>query len=137
MMNGPEFFMKHAGYSLLPKDRATGDPVIDAEALFQISIPLSTGQSLRLSSSWWVVTPEFVATSFKVKVETGFRQDLTKPEAIRIALKSGQPCILLALGKRTLEPRDLFVTYDPRSARLCSEGKFSNFDATQEKDWIS
>ena len=136
-MNGPEFFMKHAGYRLLPNERATGDPVIDAEVLFQISIPLNTGQSLRLSSSWWVVTPVFVATSFKVQNETGFRHDLTRPEAIRIALKSGQPCILLALGKRTLEPRDLFITYDPRSARLCSEGKFKSFDATQEKDWIS
>ena len=136
-MNGPEFFMKYAGDRLLPNERATGDPVIDAEVLFQISISLHTGQSLRLSSSWWVVTPVFVATSFKVQNETGFRQDLTRPEAIRIALKSGQPCILLALGKRTLEPRDLFVTYDPRSARLCSEGKFRSFDATQEKDWIS
>jgi len=136
-MNGPELFMKYAGDRLLPNERATGDPVIDAEVLFQISIPLHTGQSLRLSSSWWVVTPTFVATSFKVQNETGFRQDLTRPEAIRIALKSGQPCILLELGKRTLEPRDLFVTYDPRSARLCSEGKFKSFDATQEKDWIS
>jgi hypothetical protein len=136
-MNGPEFFMKYAGYKLLPKERATGDPVADAEALFQIAIPLSSGSFLRLSSSWWVVTPDWVATSFKVRAEAKFRLDLTRPDAIRMALKSGQPCMLLALGKRTLEPRDMFVTYDPRSTRLCSEGRYSTFDATQEKNWIS
>jgi hypothetical protein len=136
-MNGPEFFMKYAGYKLLPKPRATGDPVADAQALFQIAIPLRTGSTLRLSSSWWVVTPDWVATSFKVLAETGFRLDVNRPDAIKMALKSGQPCMLLALGKRTLEPRDMFVTYDPRSARLCSEGRYSSFDATQDKRWTS
>lgn len=136
-MNGAEFFMKYAGYKLLPKVKATGDPVNDADLLLRTSIPLSNGSSLRLSSSWWVVTPDWVATSFKVLTETRFRLDLKKTEAVRMALKSAQPCLMLALGKRTLEPRDLFVTYDPRSARLCSEGQYSTFDATQEKDWTS
>jgi hypothetical protein len=136
-MNGPEFFMKYAGYKLLPKAKATGDPVADAELLFRTSIPLSTGSTKRPSSSWWVVTPDWVATSFKVLSETGFRLDLKKADAIRMALKSAQPCLMLKLGKRTLEPRDLFVTYDPRAARLCSEGEHSTFDATQEKDWTS
>jgi hypothetical protein len=136
-MNGPEFFMKYAGYKLLPKDKVAGDPVDDAETLFQISLSLSTGQSLRISSSWWVITPDFLATSFKVQNDTGFRLDLTRQQAIRTALKSGQPCMLLALGKRTLKPRDMFVTYDPRATYLCDAGKSKIYDATQEKDWIS
>ena len=136
-MNGPEFFMKYAGYTLLPSERVSGDPVDDAKTLFQISLPQNQGSFLRLSSCWMVVTPDWVATSFKVMPETGFRLDLKRPEAIRLALKSGQPCMILALGKRTLEPRDMFVTYDPRATHMCSEGETKKYDATQEKDWTS
>lgn len=136
-MNGPEFFMQHAGYRLLPPDRKTDDPVNDAKLLFEISIPQNTGSTLRLSSCWMVVTPDWVATSFKVLPTTGFRTDLKRPDAIRMALKEGKPCLLLALGKRTLEPRDMFVTYDPRAARLCSEGSTKTYDATLEKEWTS
>ena len=45
--------------------------------------------------------------------------------------------MLLALGKRTMAARDLFVTYDPRAARLCSENAVKTFDATKEKTWAS
>lgn len=136
-MNGPEFFMMHAGYKLLPRERVTDDAVNDAQTLFEISLPQNQGSTLRLSSCWMVVTPEWVATSFKVMPETGFRTDMKRPEAIRLALKSGQPCMILALGKRTLVPRDMFVTYDPRVTRMCSEGSTKTYDATQEKDWTS
>jgi NAD(P)H-hydrate repair Nnr-like enzyme with NAD(P)H-hydrate dehydratase domain len=130
-MNGSEFFMMYAGYQLLPSERATGDCVADAEALFQMSLPLNTGKKLRLSSSWWVVTPEWVATSFKVLAGTGFKTDVSKSEAIVSALKADLPCLVLLLGKRTLAPKDLFVTYDPRAVRICSEGKHATVDYTQ------
>ena len=136
-MNGPEFFMQYAGYRLLPADRKTDDPVNDAKLLFEISIPQNTGSTLRLSSCWMVVTPDWVATSFRVLPTTGFRTDLQRPNAIRMALKEGKPCLFLALGKRTLEPRDMFITYDPRATRLCSQGSTKTYDATLEKDWTS
>lgn len=136
-MNGPEFFMKHAGYKLLPKEMHTDDAVADAQLLFSMSIPQSQGSFLRLSSCWFVVTADGVATSFKVLPSTGFQTDLKRPEAIRMALKSGKPCLIMALGKRTVEPRDLFVTYDPRAVRMCSEGSTKTYDATLEKDWTS
>lgn len=136
-MNGPAFFMRHAGYRLLPPEHRTDDPVADADTLFGLALPLHTGKTLRLSSCWMVVTPQWVATSFKTVPEAGFRHDLARPEAIRMALKSGEPCLLLALGKRTMAARDLFVTHDPRAARLCSEGEVRTFDATQEKTWTS
>jgi hypothetical protein len=137
VMNGPEFFMKYAGYRLLPKNKVAADVISDAQTLFGISLPQSQGSSLRLSSCWMVVTPEWVATNFKVLPETGFKTNLKFPEAIRLALKSGQPCMILSLGKRTLQPRDLFVTYDPRATRKCSEGSIKTYDATLEKDWTS
>lgn len=136
-MNGPEFFMKHAGYKLLPKEMHTDDEVVDASLLFSMSIPQSQGTFLRLSSCWLVATEEWVATSFKVLPSTGFRSDLKRPDAIRMALKSKKPCLIMALGKRTVEPRDLFVTYDPRAVRMCSEGSTKTYDATLEKDWTS
>jgi hypothetical protein len=136
-MNGPEFFMQHAGYRLLDPARRTSDPVIDADILFGISLPLNTGKVLRLSSCWMVITPDWVATSFKAVSDAGFRADMERKDAIRDALKSGGPCMLLALGKRTMAARDLFVTYDPRAARLCSPGEVKTFDATQEKTWTS
>lgn len=136
-MNGPEFFMKHAGYKLLPMEMHSDDAVTDAETLFSMSLPQNQGSFLRLSSCWLVVTPNWVATSFKVMPSTGFRTDLKRPEAIRLALKTGGPTLILALGKRTVEPRDLFVTYDPRAVRMCSEGSTKTYDATVEKDWIS
>jgi len=136
-MNGAEFFMQHAGYRLLPAPMHSGDAVDDARALFSMSLPLHTGSTLRLSSCWMVVTPHWVATSFKALPEAGFRLGGERAAAILEALRSGEPCLILALGKRTLEPRDLFVTYDPRATRLCSEGATCNFDATQEKWWTS
>ena len=134
-MNGAEFFMRHAGYRLLPPDLKSDDPVTDADALFSLSLPLNTGKTLRLSSCWLVVTPLWVATSFKTTPEAGFRLDLDRKAAIDMALKGNEPCMLLALGKRTMTARDLFVTYDPRAARLCSQGKTETFDATKEKTW--
>ena len=136
-MNGPEFFMRHAGYRLLPSERHTQDAVADADTLLGLSLPLHTGKSLRLSSCWMVVTPQWVTTSFKALPEHGFRHDMERKTAIEAALKSGEPCMLLALGKRTMAARDLFVTYDPRAARLCSEGEVKTYDATQEKTWTS
>jgi hypothetical protein len=134
-MNGPEFFMRHAGDRLLPAARRTGDAVADAETLFSLSLPLHTGKTLRLSSCWMVVTTQWVATSFKAAPDAGFRRDLERQAAILQALKRTDPCMLLAIGKRTMAARDLFVTYDPRAARLCSEGAVKTFDATQEKTW--
>jgi hypothetical protein len=136
-MNGPEFFMQHAGYKLLPAERHTNDSVKDANTLLSMSLALHTGKTLRLSSCWMVVTPHWVATSFKASEQAGFRQDMERKVAIDVALKSCEPCLLLALGKRTMEARDLFVTYDPRAARLCSEGSVKTFDATKEKTWTS
>jgi hypothetical protein len=136
-MNGPEFFMLHAGYRLLPSSLRTEDAVNDAEALFGLSLPLHTGKTLRLSSCWMVVTPAWVATSFKVLATTGFRLDLPRKEAIAAALKAGEPCMLLQLGKRTLRATDLFVTYDPRAARICEQGNVTTFDATKDKAWTS
>ncbi len=136
-MNGPDFFMRHVGYRLLPPDQHTKDAVTDANRLFGLSLALHTGKSLRLSSCWMVVTPQWVATSFKTLTSLGFRHDMERKTAIQAALKSGEPCLLLALGKRTMAARDLFVTYNPRAARLCSEGEVKTFDATQEKTWTS
>ena len=136
-MNGPDFFMRHVGYRLLPPDQHTKDAVTDANRLFGLSLALHTGKTLRLSSCWMVVTPQWVATSFKALRSLGFRHDMERKTAIQAALKSGEPCLLLALGKRTMAARDLFVTHDPRAARLCSEGEVKTFDATQEKTWTS
>ncbi len=136
-MNGPEFFMRYVGYRLLPPDQHTKDAVTDANRLFGLSLALHTGKTLRLSSCWMVVTPQWVATSFKTLTSLGFRHDMERKTAIQAALKSGEPCLLLALGKRTMAARDLFVTYDPRAARLCSEGEVKTFDATEEKTWTS
>jgi hypothetical protein len=136
-MNGPEFFMRNAGYRLLPPELATGDPVADADALFSISLPQSTGKTLRLSSCWMVITPSGVATSFKVVPEAGFKTDEERKVSIKSALKGSEPCMLLALGKRTMKAADLFVTYDPRAARLCSQGDTKTFDATKDIGWTS
>lgn len=136
-MNGPEFFMKHAGDKLLPKDDATGDPVVDADKVLSMSLPQSTGSSLRLSSCWMVITPSGVTTSFKAHPSAGFTVGGERKAQIMAALKSGEPCMLLALGKRTMAARDLFVTYDPRAARLCSQGETKTYDATKEKEWTS
>lgn len=127
--------MKYAGYRLLPQELITGEAVGDARTLFGVSLPLHTGSTLRLSSCWMVVTPEWTATSFKAIPATGFRIGSERAAAILEALKSGYPCLILALGKRTVEPRDLFVTYDPRATRICSEGSTRTLNATQEKWW--
>lgn len=136
-MNGAEFFMQHAGYALLPAEKRSDDPVADAGLLFSLSHPMNTGSKSRFSSLWMVVTPSWVATSFKAPASTGFRVGGKRDQAELDALKSGEPCLLLKLGKRTLEPRDLFVTYDPRATRLCSEGSTKTYDATKEKWWTS
>ncbi len=136
-MNGAEFFMRHAGYRLLPSELKTDDPVTDADALFGLALPMHTGKTLRLSSCWMVVTPLWVATSFKTVPEARFRFDMDRKTAIDTALKSKEPCMLLALGKRTMTARDLFVTYDPRATRLCSQGEAKTYDATKEKTWTS
>jgi hypothetical protein len=54
-----------------------------------------------------------------------------------LALKAGKPCVLLGLGKRTTTANDIYVTYDPRAARLCEQGKTKTYDATKEKAWTS
>lgn len=136
-MNGPEFFMRYAGYRLLPEDKKTDDTVADADTLLGMSLPMHTGQSLRLSSCWMVVTPQWVATSFKALALAGFRQETESKTAIDEALKSGGPCMLLALDKRSMTARDLFVTYDARAARMCSPGVVKTYDATKEKSWTS
>jgi hypothetical protein len=136
-VNGPEFFMRYAGNRVLPTALQTGDAVSDADTLFGTALPLHTGKTLRLSSCWMVITPSWVATSFKTETSAGFRHDKERKDAILEALRSGEPCMLLALGKRTMTARDLFVTHDPRAARLCSEGRVKTFDATQEKTWTS
>ncbi len=136
-MNGAEFFMRHAGYRLLPSDLKTDDPVHDADKLFGLALPLHTGKTLRLSSCWMVVTPQWVATSFKALPQTGFRPDMERKVAIDTALKSKEPCMVLALGKRTMTARDLFVTYDPRATRMCRQGEAKTYDATKEKTWTS
>lgn len=129
--------MAHAGYRLLPEELHSGDAVDDAENLFGRSLPLHTGKALRLSSCWMVVTPDWVATSFKAETGVGFRQDMDRKAAIADALRSGKPCMLLQLGKRTMRAADLFVTYDPRAARICSQGSAETFDATKDKAWTS
>jgi hypothetical protein len=136
-MNGPEFFMQHAGYRLLPANEKTDDVVKDTDRLFSIALPLNTGKFLRLSSCWFVVTADWVATSFKTLPEAGFRHDIDRKTAIDLALKAGKPCVLLGLGKRTTTANDIYVTYDPRAARLCEQGKTKTYDATKEKAWTS
>jgi len=136
-MNGAEFFMRHAGYRLLPTEMATGDAVDDANTVLGISLPQHTGKFLRLSSCWMVITPNGVATSFKALPSTGFDTAIDRRTAMLTALKSGEPCMLLLLGKRTMTARDLFVTYDPRAARECSQGHTKTYDATKEKSWTS
>jgi hypothetical protein len=136
-MNGAEFFMQHAGYRLLPPEHHTEDAVFDAQYLLGLSLPQHTGSTLRLSSCWMVITPDWAATSFKAVPETGFHVGGERTARILEALKSGKPCLILALGKRNLEPRDLFVTYDPRATRICSEGSTRTLDATKEKWWTS
>ncbi len=136
-MNGAEFFMEHAGYRLLPEALVTGDAVDDAGSLFNISLPLHTGSKLHLSACWMVVTPQWTATSFKALPVAGFRLGGERAVAMLEALKSGEPCLILELRRRTLRPRDLFVTYDPRATRICSAGLTRTLDATQEKWWTS
>ena len=136
-MNGAEFFMKFAGYKLLPKEMHSDDPVTDADALFGVALPLHTGKTLRLSSCWMVVTPSWVETSFKATPDTGFKVGGERQAAISRALAEKDPCLILALGKRTMAARDLFVTYDPRAVRYCSEGSTRTQDATKEKWWTS
>jgi hypothetical protein len=136
-MNGAEFFMDHAGYKLLPKELRSDDPVTDADALFGMSLTLQTGATLRLSSCWMVVTPSWVATSFKATFETGFQVGGERQAAITKALREQNPCLILALGKRTMTAGDLFVTYDPRAVTYCSEKSTRTLDATKEKWWTS
>ncbi len=137
-MNGPDFFMRHVGYRLLPTDQQTQDAVTDADTLLRLSLTIQKSKKQRrIQTCWMVVTPQWVATNFKFLPALGFRQDMERKTAIKEALQSGDPCILLALGKRNMTARDLFVTYDPRAARLCSEGKVHTYDATQEKTWTS
>lgn len=136
-MNGPAFFMKYAGYKLLPKALCSDDPVTDADTLFGIALPLHTGKTLRLSSCWMVVTPSWVETSFKATPQTGFKVGGERQAAIVKALHEREPCLILALGKRTMAARDLFVTYDPRAVRYCSQGATRTQDATKEKWWTS
>ena len=134
-MNGAEFFMQHIGYKLLPKPLQTNDAVTDANTLFGISLPLHTGKTLRLSSCWWVVTPAATHTSFKALPETGAIQGQVRQAVILSSLKAGLPTLILALGKSTMYARDLFVTYDPRATRYCSDGSLRTVDSTKEKWW--
>lgn len=132
-MNGPEFFMQHAGYRLLPPPLKTGDAVADADTLFSTALLLHTGAKKRLSQCWMVVTPDWTATSFKTLPEAGFRHDMERQAAIRDALTSGQPWVNLLLGLRKMTASDLFVTYDPLAVRRCSEDKVKTIDSTKGK----
>jgi hypothetical protein len=136
-VNGAEFFMTHAGYKMLPTDRRTGDAVADADTLFSIMLPLSSGRAQRLSSCWMVLTPNRVATSFKLPATEGVSVGGERKAEIIAALESNEPCMFLALGKRTMTARDLFVTYDPRAVRECGQGKTRTYDATKEPSWTS
>jgi hypothetical protein len=49
VMNGPEFFMRHAGFKLLSAGLRTEVAVADAQALFGISIEQIQGSVLRLA----------------------------------------------------------------------------------------
>jgi hypothetical protein len=131
--------MQYAGRKLVAPDKLTGDAIKDANTVLTMSLPLYTGKSLRLSSCWMVITPGGVTTSFKADPSTGFDTSgtVSRADAINAALKSGEPCMLLALGKRTMTARDLFVSYDALAARLCSEGEVKTYDATKGKTWTS
>jgi len=135
-MNSAEFFMRYCGDKLLPGESRSGNDIKDAATVLAMSHPLHTGKSLRLSSCWMVITPSGVTTSFKAHPTTGFdtSSKTERKNAIVAALKQGD-CMLLALSKRSMTPADLFITYDPRAARLCSPGEVITFDATREKTW--
>jgi hypothetical protein len=150
-MNSAEFFMRYCGDKLLPTDKRSGNDVKDAATVLEIAHPLQDGKTLRLSSCWMVITPNGVTTSFKAHLSTGFdtsgqsnkdkdgkiipgQKKTERKDAIVAALKQGD-CMLLALSKRSMTPQDLFITYDPRAARLCSPGEVITFDATKEKTW--
>jgi hypothetical protein len=45
------------------------------------------------------------------------------------------PLLILAIGKSPMYARDLFVTYDPRATRYCSDGSLRTVDSTLEKWW--
>lgn len=136
-MNGPEFFMQYAGRFLVPENKLTGDAVVDSDFVLGVSLPQNTGKSLRLSSCWMVITPSGVTTSFRAVPETGFDTTTDKQAARTKALQSGEPCMLLELGKRSTTARDLFVTYDPRAARICQQGQSQIHDFTKDKSWTS
>lgn len=133
-MNSAEFFMRYAGYQMLPADRRTGDAVQDAATVLNMSHPLHiTGKSLRLSSCWMVITPAKVTTSFKAHASTGF--DTTgktdRKTAIRQAVDQGD-CMILVLNKRSMAPADLFITYDKRAVRLCSPGEVQTINMEEQ-----
>lgn len=135
-MNSAEFFMRYCGDKLLPVELRSSNDVKDAATVLAMSHPLHTGKTLRLSSCWMVITSTRVTTSFKAHPSTGFDTSgkVERKDAIIAALKQGD-CMLLALSKRSMTPADLFITYDPRAARLCSPGEVNTFDATKEKTW--
>jgi hypothetical protein len=114
---------------------AGGDAVTDANALFSISLPLHTGKTLRLSSCWWVITPDATYTSVKAIPETGAIQGQLRQAVILSSLKTGLPLLILAIGKSPIYARDLFVTYDPRATRYCSDRSLRTVDSTLEKWW--
>jgi hypothetical protein len=136
-MNGAEFFMKHAGYAILPEGMQTGDAVDDAEQLFSTSLPLSTGRALRLTTCWMVITERWRATSFKAEPSAGFRSDIKPKDAIRQALSEGGPFMVLEISKRKMQATDLFVTYDARAVRRCAPGEVKTVDITTTNSWIS
>ena len=138
-MNSAEFFMAYCGNRMLAADQRSGDAIADAAKVLAISHPLSiAGKSLRLSSAWMVITPAKVTTSFKAHPSCGFDTSGTtdRKTAIRAALKQGD-CMLLAFSKRSMQVADLFITYDPRAARLCAPGETKTYDATEDKEWTS
>jgi hypothetical protein len=136
-MNGAEFFMLHAGKRMLPLEELTGDHIADCNSLLGRSLPLNTGKDLRFSSCWMVVTPSWVATSFKALPQTGFDLSKTWAQARKEALQSGEPCLIIKVGKRSLRAQDLFVTYDPRATRICDASKCETMDITKAKEWTS
>jgi len=128
--------MRYCGEKLLPVELRSSNDVKDAATVLAMSHPLHTGKALRLSSCWMVITSTGVTTSFKALAATGFDTSgkVERKDAIVAALKQGD-CMLLALNKRSMTPADLFITYDPRAARLCSPGEVNTFDATKGKTW--
>lgn len=137
MCQSAEFFMRYAGSRMLPASEQTGDAVADTRRVLSMNHPLHTGKALRLSSCWMVITPQGVTTSFKAHPSTGFDTGGSKDRksAIKEAVAAGD-CMILALGKRSTQVSDLFITYDARAVRICGQGEVETINILEDKKWM-